>query len=97
VILEETFQKNRMKIVIEIEIDEIGAKLKFARELAGISLNAAGNLGAMTGSNLSRIENEETKRVPLPTLIRAARAVNLDLNSLLGRWADLLIPLEQKE
>jgi len=75
-----------MKIIIEVEAHGVGAALKQARENAKISLTVAGDRSGMSGANFNRIENEDTKGVPLPTLIRAAEAVNLDLVPLLGEW-----------
>ena len=75
-----------MKIIIEVEQAGIGAALKQAREAAKLSLAAAGDRAGMSGANFNRIENEGTKGVPLPTLVRAANAVGLDLEKCLGDW-----------
>jgi transcriptional regulator with XRE-family HTH domain len=75
-----------MKIIIEVEIKGVGAALKDAREKANLSLTSAGVYSGMSAANFNRIENEETKGVPLSTLIRAAQSVNLDLGELLGDW-----------
>ena len=40
----------------------------------------------MSGANFNRIENEDTKGVPITTLVRAANAVGLDLTQHLGEW-----------
>jgi len=76
-----------MKILVEVEVTGIGAALKRAREKAQISLSVAGDRSGMSGANFNRIENEDTKGVPLSTLIRAAKAVDLDLSEHLGDWA----------
>ena len=75
-----------MKVIIEVELVGIGDALKQARESAGLSLTVAGDRSGMSGANFNRIENEDTKGVPLTTLIRAAKAVELDLAKLLGDW-----------
>lgn len=75
-----------MKIIIEVELTGIGTALKKAREAAGLSLTVAGDYAGMSGANFNRIENEDTKGVPLDTLIRAANAVGLDLTEYLGEW-----------
>jgi transcriptional regulator with XRE-family HTH domain len=75
-----------MKIVIEVEIEGLGGHLKAAREAAGLSLTVAGDLSGMSGANFNRIENEDTKGVPLETLARAAKAVKLDLAAYIGDW-----------
>lgn len=75
-----------MKIIIEVELTGVGASLKRAREAAGLSLTVAGDRAGMSGANFNRIENEDTKGVPLNTLIRAAKAVDLDLGKELGNW-----------
>jgi len=75
-----------MKIIIEVELTGIGTALKKARETAGLSLTVAGDYAGMSGANFNRIENEDTKGVPLDTLIRAANAVGLDLTECLGEW-----------
>lgn len=75
-----------MKIIIEVDATGVGAALKRARENAGISLTVAGDRSGMSGANFNRIENEDTKGVPIETLFRAANAVGLDLVKLLGGW-----------
>ena len=77
-----------MRIVISVEIDGVGEALRQAREAAGLSLAAAGALADMSASNFGRVENGDMKNVPLPTLIRAASAVDLDLRPLLGEWIE---------
>ncbi|MDY6786480.1 MAG: helix-turn-helix transcriptional regulator [Cyanobacteriota bacterium] len=77
-----------MRIIIEVELEGIGTALKQAREKVGMSLVVAGNQAGMSGANFSRIENEETKGVPLTTLIRAATVVGLDLKKYLGDWIE---------
>ncbi|WP_414756605.1 helix-turn-helix domain-containing protein [Anabaena sp. CCY 9910] len=76
----------KTKIIIEVEFTGIGTALKKAREAAGMSLTVAGDYAGMSGANFNRIENEDTKGVPLDTLIRAANAVGLDLKECLGEW-----------
>lgn len=73
-----------MKIIIEVETSGIGTALKEARESAGLSLTVAGDRAGMSGANFNRIENEITKGVPLSTLVRAAKAVSLDLTKYLN-------------
>jgi transcriptional regulator with XRE-family HTH domain len=75
-----------MKLIIEVELEGIGAALKKAREAANISLTVAGDRSGMSGANFNRIENEDSKGVPIRTLAKAAQAVNLDLSTCLGDW-----------
>lgn len=75
-----------MKIIIEVELTGVGTALKKARESTGLSLTVAGDRAGMSGANFNRIENEDTKGVPLDTLVRAAKAVGLDLTECLGEW-----------
>lgn len=86
-----------MKIIIEVEAEGIGSALKAARDKAGISLTVAGDRSGMSGANFNRIENEDTKGVPLPTLIRAAEAVGLDLTQFLGEWVKHIPGVELKD
>lgn len=76
-----------MKVIIEVELEGLGSALKKAREASGLSLVVAGARSGMSGTNFNRIENEDVKGVPLTTLARAARAVDLDLTKYLGEWA----------
>jgi len=75
-----------MKIIIEVELTGVGTALKRARESAGLSLTVAGDRAGMSGANFNRIENEDSKGVPIDTLVRAANAVGLDLTECLGEW-----------
>lgn len=77
-----------MKIIFEVEIQGLGQALKAARESAGLSLTVAGDRSGMSGANFNRIENEDAKGVPLETLARAAKAVELDLSQYLGEWVN---------
>ena len=83
-----------MKIIIEVESAGIGAALKEAREGAGLSLTVAGDRAGMSGANFNRIENETAKGVPLDTLVRAAKAVGLDLTKDLGELIKILPNVE---
>ena len=75
-----------MRIVFEVEVEGLGQVLKQAREAARLSVAAAGERAGMSGANFNRIENEETKGVPVETLVRAAKAVGLDLSTYMGEW-----------
>ncbi|MDA0265446.1 MAG: helix-turn-helix transcriptional regulator [Cyanobacteria bacterium] len=88
-----------MKVVFEVEIPELGKRLKEARELAGYSAEVAGARAGMTGGNFNRIENEVNKSVPVLTLIKAANAVGLDLSSVFGDWIKAVpgLTLESEE
>lgn len=77
-----------MRIVISVEIEGVGEAIRQARESAGLSLAAAGALAGLSASGFGRVENGDTKNVPLATLSRAAGAVGLDLRSLLGHWIE---------
>lgn len=75
-----------MKIIVELEVEGLGKALKLSREEADLSVAAAGKLAGMSGANFNRIENEETKGVPLSSLVKAAKAVGLDLSIYMGDW-----------
>lgn len=75
-----------MEIIVKVKAEGIGSALKEARESEGISLVVAGDRAGMSGANFNRIENEDTKGVPIETLVRAANAVGLDLTKVLGDW-----------
>lgn len=79
-----------MKVIIELEVEGLGKALRRAREEADLSVTAAGKLASMSGANFNRIENEETKGVPLSSLARAAKAVGLDLSAYMGDWIKLI-------
>ena len=86
-----------MKIIIEVELTGVGTALKRAREASGLSLVVAGDRAGMSGANFNRIENEDTKGVPLDTLVRAANAVGLDLAECLGDWVKQIPGIELTE
>ncbi|MFN6475253.1 helix-turn-helix domain-containing protein [Nostoc sp. DedQUE07] len=87
----------RLKIVFEVEVEGLGQVLRQAREKAKLSVASAGERAGMSGANFSRIENEETKGVPIETLIKAAKAVGLDLSSYLGEWVKSMPGITIKE
>ncbi len=84
--LKEIMLMDVMRIVFEVEVEGLGQALRQAREKAKLSVASAGERAGMSGANFSRIENEETKGVPIETLVKAAKAVGLDLSSYLGEW-----------
>lgn len=86
-----------MEIIVKVKAEGIGSALKEARESAGLSLIVAGDRAGMSGANFNRIENEDTKGVPIETLIRAANVVGLDLRQHLGDWISQIpgVSLEQ--
>jgi transcriptional regulator with XRE-family HTH domain len=75
-----------MKIIFEVKVEGLGQALRQAREDARLSVASAGQRAGMSGANFSRIETEDNKGVPIGTLIKAAKAVGLDLSSYLGEW-----------
>ncbi|MBR8832521.1 MAG: helix-turn-helix domain-containing protein [Stigonema ocellatum SAG 48.90 = DSM 106950] len=75
-----------MRIIFEVEVPGLGQALRKARESARLSVAAAGERAGMSGANFSRIENEEPKGVPIETLMKAAKAVGLDLSFYIGEW-----------
>lgn len=85
-----------MRIIVELEVEGLGKALKQAREAASLSVAAAGERAGMSGANFNRIENEETKGVPLETLARAARAVGLDLSIYIGDWIESVPSIGEK-
>lgn len=86
-----------MRIVFEVEVEGLGQALKQAREAARLSVASAGELAGMSGANFSRIENEEPKGVPIETLVKAAKAVGLDLSPYLGEWVKSVQGIALKE
>jgi transcriptional regulator with XRE-family HTH domain len=86
-----------MRIVFEVEVKGLGQVLKQAREAARLSVASAGERAGMSGANFSRIENEETKGVPIQTLVKAAQAVGLDLSSYLDEWVKSVPGITLKE
>lgn len=85
-----------MRIIVEVEVEGLGKALKQAREAVSLSVAAAGERASMSGANFNRIENEETKGVPLETLARAARAVGLDLSIYIGDWIESVPSIGEK-
>lgn len=86
--------ESAMRIVFDVEIEGLGQALKQARVKAKMSVVLAGERAQMSGANFSRIENEETKGVPIQTFIKAAKAVDPDLSSRLGEWIKVITKLE---
>jgi transcriptional regulator with XRE-family HTH domain len=95
--LKEVLLMNVMKIVFEVEIKGLGFAIKQARKAAKLSVASAGERAGMSGANFSRIENEETKGVPIETLVKASQAVGLDLSSHLGDWAKSIPVVDAKK
>ena len=60
-----------MEIIVKVKAEGIGGALKKAREDAELSLVVAGDRAGMSGANFNRIENEDSKGVPIETLARA--------------------------
>jgi DNA-binding Xre family transcriptional regulator len=71
--------RTAMKVLIEVDIPDLGAALKEARKAKGLSPTNAANAVAMSTANLHRIENESAKGVPLPTLKKLCESLDLDL------------------
>ena len=77
-------------MLIEIEVRDLGTVLRKARESAGTSLTDAAEQARMDFDNLNRIETEKDLAVPLETLVRVAKAVNVDLSQAVGDWVEMV-------
>ena len=70
-----------MRVSIEIEVPELEVKLKKAR--GDHSLEKTGKAAGMSHNNVRRIEGEFKPQpnplVPLPTLLKVASAIGLDV------------------
>ena len=67
-----------MKIIIEVEIPEIGNTLREQRQSLDLSQTKVAANSDMSQANLNRIEKEEAKGVPFPTLLKIANAIGID-------------------
>ena len=70
--------KSPVKIIIEVEIPEIGNTLRQQRQLLELSQTKVAANSDMSQANLNRIEKEEAKGVPFPTLMKVANSIGLD-------------------
>ena len=70
--------KTPVKIIIEVEIPEIGNTLREKRQSLDLSQTKVAANSDMSQANLNRIEKEEAKGVPFPTLIKIASAIGID-------------------
>jgi DNA-binding Xre family transcriptional regulator len=66
-----------VKVIIEIEILNLGSVLSKARKKLAITQTRAAADSQMSQANLNRIETEEAKGVPFTTLIKIGSAINL--------------------
>ena len=67
-----------MKIIIEVEIPDIGNTLREKRRSLDLSQTKVAANSDMSQANLNRIEKEEAKGVPYPTLLKIASAIGID-------------------
>jgi transcriptional regulator with XRE-family HTH domain len=82
----EDFRVDLMRLVIEADLTGVGDLVRRAREGLRLSQAAAGQLAGMSGANLSRIESEDAKGVPLATLLKVLDVVDLDPVKTIGDW-----------
>lgn len=80
-----------MKVLIEIDIPDLGPEIRKAREEAGLSPTEAAAASGMSMPNLYRIEKEDAKGVPLTTLARLSKTVNLDLSDRIVKAVQALV------
>lgn len=66
-----------MKVIIEVDIPNIGGQLSKARKKLDISQTKAAADSEMSQANLNRIETEEAKGVPFTTLMKIGSAINI--------------------
>lgn len=73
--------KKRMKLrtVVDQDVSGLGAKIKQVRESDERSLTQICAAAKMTSANWYKIENEDTKLLPLETLRRIEAVLNVDL------------------
>ncbi|MGJ3244923.1 MAG: helix-turn-helix domain-containing protein [Elainellaceae cyanobacterium] len=66
-----------MKVLISLEFEGLGDLIKEARISARKSVSSLANEADMTAANWYKIENEETKALPLETLLRLEEILNI--------------------
>jgi transcriptional regulator with XRE-family HTH domain len=70
-----------MQVTLSVDVPNLGARIKAARETSGKSPTAIAALAEMSVANLYRIEAEETKSVPWDTLKRLGEALGKDFDA----------------
>lgn len=70
-----------MQVTLSVDVPDLGARIKAAREASGKSPTAIAALAGMSTANLYRIEAEETKSIPRDTLKRLGEALGKDFDA----------------
>lgn len=66
-----------VKVIIEVDIPNIGSLLSEARKKLDITQTKAAADSEMSQANLNRIETEEAKGVPFTTLMKIGSAIDI--------------------
>ena len=66
-----------VKVIIEVDIPNIGSLLAEARKKLDITQTKAAADSEMSQANLNRIETEEAKGVPFTTLMKIGSAIDI--------------------
>jgi transcriptional regulator with XRE-family HTH domain len=69
-----------MQVTLSVEVPNLGAILKDAREKSKKSPTTIAALAGMSVANLYRIESEDTKSIPWDTLKRLGEALSIDFD-----------------
>lgn len=70
-----------MQVTLSIDVPQLGARIKSARERSGKSPTMIAALAEMSVANLYRIEAEDTKSIPRDTLRRLGEALEEDFDA----------------
>jgi transcriptional regulator with XRE-family HTH domain len=70
-----------MQVTLSVEVPHLGARIKAAREKSGKTPTAIAAMAEMSVANLYRIENEDTKSVPLETLKRLSQVLEVEFEA----------------
>lgn len=82
----------KVKKVIEIEVPELGKRIKKAREANKRSLTDLCAAAGMTTANWYRIESEDTKSLPIETLRKIEDVLGVDFGVILEGEGDARSP-----
>lgn len=70
-----------MQVTLSVDVPNLGARIKAAREASGKSPTMIAALAEMSVANLYRIESEDTKSIPRETLKRLGEALGEDFDA----------------
>ncbi|NES00249.1 MAG: helix-turn-helix domain-containing protein [Symploca sp. SIO1B1] len=89
--------KTLVKVRLEVDLPNLGARLKKAREESGLDPTSVAANASMSVANLYRIESEKLKALPAKTLLKLCEVLGINMEDEIKKAEDEIKKVVDKQ